>query len=307
MAFEEHRLAADDGTSLRVRYASPPDAPRGLVTIVHGMAEHSARYARFADALVGEGWAVVAHDHRGHGETAASEDELGHFADEDGWRRVIEDLRAVRAFGRERAKDGPLVCFGHSMGSFIALADQIDAPGSVDALVLSGSAAGGGALVQAGLRAAKLERWRQGKRGKSALLAYLSFGAYNKAFEPTRTEFDWLSRDAGEVDRYVADPRCGFRCTNQLWVDLLEALIDQGRADRLARLSPDMPIKLVSGERDPVGKGGAAVRSLRDQLRAAGVRRVEVQLYPGGRHEMLNETNRGEVEADLLAWMDQVR
>ncbi|MEZ4336344.1 MAG: alpha/beta hydrolase [Sandaracinaceae bacterium] len=295
-------LTAEDGHRIAAKMCMPEGTPRGLVQISHGMAEHQARYGRVADALAAQGWAVVTHDHRGHGASAPIERDLGHFADEDGWRKVRADLQQVRAAGRERAPDGPVVLLGHSMGSFIALSEQIHEGGNVDRLVLSGSNVGGGPLVSAGLVAAKAERLRQGKRGKSKVLAFLSFGSFNKGFEG-RTEFDWLSRDEAEVDKYVADPWCGFDCTNQLWVDLLEALADNGRAERLRRIPSDLPVYILSGDRDPVSQGGKGVRALEKQLRAVGIRDLTTQLYRDARHELFNETNRDEVLADLTEWL----
>ena len=307
MAFEEHELSAADGHPIRVLHCSPSEATaRGVVQIVHGMAEHAARYERFAEALVEGGWAVVAHDHRGHGPACKAED-VGHFGDTDGWGRVLDDVRAVRRFAREQHPDGPLALFGHSMGSFIATSEQLRAPGTADYLLLSGSNVGGGPLVRAGLAAAKVERLRQGKRGRSALLAFLSFGSFNRAFEPARTAYDWLSRDPDEVDKYVADPRCGFRCTDQLWVDLLEALGELGDVKRLARLPPELPVYIVSGDRDPVSEGGKGVRALANLLRDAGLARVDLRLHPGARHEVLNETNRDEITEDLVRWLDSTR
>lgn len=304
MSGDELTLEATDAHRIHA-YRWPVDEPRGLVQIVHGMAEHGARYGALAEALNGAGWSVIAHDHRGHGKSAKRDADLGHFADDAGWRRVIEDVRVVRERGREDAPEGPLVLLGHSMGSFISLYEQTDAPGTADVLVLSGSNVGGGALVKAGILAAKAERLRGGKRGKSGVLAFMSFGSFNKAFEPTRTEFDWLSRDEAQVDLYVDDPRCGFRCTNQLWVDLLTALSGLGDEARLRRLPSDLPVYLVAGDRDPVSDGGKGVTELGRRLRGAGVRDVTVKLYRDARHEIFNETNREEVFADLLAFLDE--
>lgn len=301
MSLEDFALDVSDGHRIAAKFRAPEGDPKGLIQIAHGMAEHCARYAWAAERLAAAGWGVVTHDHRGHGPGCRAAD-LGHFADRDGWRVVREDLRLVRAAGRERVPDGELVLLGHSMGSFIALSEQIDARGSVDRLILSGSNQGGGALVSAGLGAAKLERLRKGARGKSRLLAFLSFGSFNKGFEG-RTEFDWLSRDPESVDRYVADDRCGFDCTNQLWVDLLEALADNGRPDRLRRLPHDLPVYLFCGSRDPVSEGGKGVRGLEQQLQRAGLRRVTRRIYPDGRHEMLNEVNRDQVVDELLEWL----
>lgn len=275
---------------------------RGIVQIAHGMAEHGERYARFARELVEHGWSVWADDHRGHGRTAKDEASLGHFADEDGWARVIADLRRIAAAARKEHPGVPLVLLGHSMGSFLAQSLVLRHPQEIDALILSGSSAGGGALVGLGKQIAKLERLRSGKRGKSALLTKLSFGQYNSGFEG-RTEFDWLSRDPIEVDKYVADPKCGFRVTNQAWIDLLGALEELGHGD-WSRLPREMPILVFSGERDPVGDRAKGVRRLLATLRGAGLAKVADKLYPEGRHEMLNEINRDEVFADVIRWLD---
>lgn len=304
MPLEQFTLETPDDHRTSAYFWPPASPSRGLVQIVHGMAEHAARYDVTASALASAGWSVVAHDLRGHGQSCRRDADLGHFADSDGWSLVLDDLRQVRAEGRARAPDGPVVLLGHSMGSFIALSDQCGAPGTCDAMILSGSNEGGGALVSAGLVAARVERLRQGPRGRSKLLAFLSFGSFNKGFEG-RTEFDWLSRDPEAVDRYVADPRCGFPCTNQLWIDLLEAIADNGRLERLRRLPEDLPIYLLSGDRDPVSKGGAGVRGLERQLKSARASRVTRRLWPDGHHEMLNETNAEEVRAELMAWLEE--
>ena len=293
-------VRAEDGVDIAVRHWLPTDDVRGVVQIAHGMAEHCARYARFAARLNRDGWAVYASDHRGHGDTAKDAQSLGHFADENGWARGIADLRAVASHARREHPGVPLVLFAHSMGSYFAQSLVLAYPRELDGLILSGTNAGGGALVRVGKQVAKLECLRLGKRGKSTLLAKMSFGQFNRGFEE-RTAFDWLSRDQREVDAYVADPRCGFPCTNQLWVDLLGAVSELGRAD-WSRLPRELPILVFAGDLDPVGDRGKGVRKLVAAMRAAGLR-VTDRLYPEGRHEMLNETNREEVENDVAAWL----
>jgi len=296
-------LRAPDGADIAAHRWLPGGPARGIVLIAHGMAEHVTRYARLAGRLNAQGWAVYAHDHRGHGDTARDEGALGHFADEDGWARVTGDVRMVAAHARREHPGLPLVLFGHSMGSYMVQTLVLAHPQEIEGVVLSGTSAGGGPLVHAGHRMAKLERLRQGKRGKSSVLAWMSFGQFNQGFEG-RTPFDWISRDPVEVDRYIADPRCGFRCTNQLWIDTTGALIDLGRA-RWSRLPRDLPILVFAGDEDPVGDRGKGVRKLVAAMRAAGLSRVTDRLYPGGRHEMLNETNHAEVEQDILTWLDE--
>jgi alpha-beta hydrolase superfamily lysophospholipase len=293
------------GFSLFVHRFLPEGAPIGAVQIAHGMAEHAARYARFAAALNEAGYAVYAGDHRGHGRSA-SDASLGHFGDDGGWRAMVGDLCALADHIRAQHPGKPLALFAHSMGSFMSL-DALVHEGTSrwDKVILSGSDAIGGPLVKVGKQIAKLERMRSGKEGKSALLSSMSFGSFNSAFKPVRTSFDWLSRDELEVDKYVADPRCGFRITNQSWLDFLDGLYRTG-ADGYAGVTPKrLPMFVFAGSRDPVGKAGAGVRKLVEQLREGGLTEVTEKLYPDGRHEMLNETNRDQVTADVLAFLER--
>lgn len=303
MRSDTFTLTADDGVGLFV-YRFLPDGPaKGVVHIAHGMAEHGARYARLAGALTQAGFAVYADDHRGHGKTARQDADLGFVASAGGWGRLVRDLEQLLA--RERADHPglPLVLMGHSMGSFIVQSYLLDHAKEVQAVVLSGSSGKPGLLAQAGRLVARIERLRLGERGKSALLTGLSFGAFNKAFAPTRTAFDWLSRDATEVDLYVDDPRCGFEVTTTLWVDVLDATARNADPRLQSRLPKLLPVYIFSGALDPVGENGKAVERLAAEYRRAGLTRVTVKLYPDARHETLNETNRDQVTADLLDWL----
>jgi alpha-beta hydrolase superfamily lysophospholipase len=298
------RLRSADGVELFV-HAFLPDAasPRAVLQIVHGMGEHAGRYERFAREACDSGWAVYAGDCRGHGQTAAAPGELGHFADADGWERVVADVHAVRERAAASHPRVPYALLGHSMGSFIA-ADYLTRHGSgVAAAVLSGSAASTG-LLGWGLRAvARAECLRLGERARSPLLQKLVFGRFNQAFEPARTPFDWLSRDADEVARYVADPRCGFVLSARSFVDMARGLARYQQREVLARIPHRLPLYLVAGELDPVG-GREGVTKLAAELRAAGLERVEVRIHAHARHEMLNETNRAEVTREVLGWLD---
>jgi alpha-beta hydrolase superfamily lysophospholipase len=296
-------LRGQDGVPFFAQSWLPDREPRAVVQIAHGMAEHSARYARLATFLVERGYAVYANDHRGHGKSASSDAELG-WAGPDGWNALVSDVLVLAAHIEKEHPGKERCLFGHSMGSFATLDVMRSHGDRHHAYVLSGSDDPGGLLVAAGNRAARLERMRQGPRGKSALLAKLSFGAFNDAFKPARTEFDWLSRDPKEVDLYVNDPRCGFRVTNQFWVDFTAGLVAIGAGD-WSRMPKGKPIYVFAGERDPVGKMGKGVRALISHLRRAGCDRIEEKLYAEGRHEMLNETNRDEVMSEVLAFLDR--
>ena len=284
-------------------------AIRGVVLLIHGMAEHAARYQRLGVALANAGIALYAPDLRGHGRTATNQP-LGHFADSNGWVRVLADVTELHAYILQRHPHAPIVLKGHSMGSFIAQAYFAQLPAATSTkpsfagLIMSGSTLNQPVLLALAQAVAGFERKRQGALGRSAVIDYLSFGAFNNAFKPSRTAYDWLSRDAAEVDAYVADALCGFRCTNQLWLDLLGGLRDLGKLDASQSLHKNVPLWLLGGEFDPVAKGGGLHR-LANRYMNAGFSAVDMTVYPGGRHEMLNETNRELVLADVVNWVNK--
>ncbi len=297
-------LRTRDGAEVVVHRHLPDGAVRGVVHVVHGMAEHARRYDHLAEALTDAGLAVYAEDHRGHGETATSEEDLGYFADRGGWALVLDDLHRVTLRARAEQPDVPVVLLGQSMGSFLAQQYLFTFPGEVDAYVLAGSNGPVGLLGEAGAVVARAERARLGPLGRSDLLDRLVFGAYNTPFEPARTRFDWLSRDEDQVDAYIADPWCGFVPTTQFYLDLFSGLRVIGQTARVrSGARPDTPVYLFAGSEDPLG-GAAGIAALLEHYRAAGLTAVDHRIYPGGRHEMLNETNRDEVIADVLTWIE---
>ena len=305
MRADTFRFKAEDQKELFVyRWLPDEGAPRkAIVHIAHGMAEHAARYARVAEVLVAAGYAVYADDHRGHGKTASSPDELG-WLGAGGVKRAVQDLQQLLVLEKAESPGLPAVLFGHSMGSHLTQALLIEDGGSLRGAVLSGSSGKPSLIAAAGRIVARLERLRLGAKGHSGLLQGLSFDAFNKAFAPNRTAFDWLSRDEAEVDTYIADPLCGFAVSTQLWVELLDLLGDVARPERQARVPRDLPIYIFAGARDPVGENTKSLEQLVSAYRSAGVEDVSHKFYPGGRHEMLNETNRDEVTRDLVAWLD---
>lgn len=281
--------------------------PKGWLHIMHGMAEHGARYADLARFLNQQGFVVTAGDHRGHGLTGIAADSLYHVADNNGWNQMIDDQwQLIEHLASQH--DLPLVILGHSMGSFMAThfcqryAREL-ATKNLRGLILSGSNydAPGAFKVVAGL--AKIERFRLGGRNISNLLEGLSFGSFNRAFKPNRTEKDWLSRDQRVVDTYLADPMCGGAISTQSWYDFLNGLAQMFAPKALAQIDKELPVYLFAGELDPVGKQGKGVEKFQQVLQRVGVQRVDLKLYAQGRHEMINETNRTEVYTDILQWL----
>ncbi len=295
-------LTANDHSRLYVNQWMPDVPPKALVMLSHGMAEHSGRYARLAQAVCGAGYGVYALDQRGHGRTA-DEGTLGLYADNDGWNKVVGDLASLNQHIGQQHPGLPIILLGHSMGSYIAQAYMLHHSASLHGAILSGSNFQPVALYRAARLIARIERARQGLRGRSALIDFLSFGSFNKAFKPNRTAFDWLSRDPVEVDTYIHDPLCGFRCTNQLWVDLLGGLQHISKASNLAQIDPGLPMLLIGGECDPVSEG-KRLKSLAHALREAGCQHLQLTIYPQARHEVFNETNRDDVTADVLTWLE---
>ena len=300
--------APEAGAPARTPAATRPQVPgaarpRGIIVIAHGMAEHASRYARFAASAVEEGYAVLAGDHRGHGATAAPGG-FGFVAEKGGWERVVADMGTVLDAARRAWPDVPVFLMGHSWGSFLARDLAARRGGELAGLILLGTGSGTGALTRPAAAVCAGESRLRGPRHPSRLLNALAFGPYQRHFAPNRTEADWISRDAKEVDRYVADPWCGFVCTSSFFRDLVAGQGVVNTASHAAAVPAELPMLLASGDRDPVGAMGRGVQRAATLYRRAGVREVSVLLYPGGRHELLNETNRDQVTGDILTWID---
>ena len=293
-------LRADDDRSIPV-FLWEIGQPRAQIHLFHGLGEHPARYERFANACKTAGYNLAAHSHRGHGPLTEGE-ALGHYADRDGWKKLISDAAQVQRHVVARWPNVPLVLLGHSMGSYIAQSFMMRDHGVAKALVLSGSTY----ATRSQLRVA---RWLaaamcilRGKRRSSGLLNKLGFGDFNKRFAPNRTAFDWLSRDEAEVDKYVVDRLCGAESSNRLWFDLMGGLLEVTSRRSLAKINGGMPVLITGGSNDPVG-GKKGLTRLADAYLASGHSDVTLKLYLNGRHEMFNETNHNEFTQDMLDWI----
>jgi alpha-beta hydrolase superfamily lysophospholipase len=255
-----------------------------VLQISHGMGEHALRYREPLQPLIEAGIAVYANDHRGHGFTATRES-LGEFGP-GGFSAVVDDMAALSRIARREHPGKKLILLGHSMGSFALQIYLLTHSGLIDGAVLSGSAA--------------LDMLPPSDPSANAL------EAFNKPFEPARTPFDWLSRDEDEVDKYVFDPLCGFSATPASMQSIFAAAAALFAPDALKRIRSDLPIYLIAGDKDPLNGGLAFLTPLVERYRAAGVKDVTHDFYPGGRHEMLNETNRAEVVANLRRFVERV-
>ena len=278
---------AKDGAEIVGYRWDPAGRPRGVVQLTHGMGEHVQRYDALARALTGRGLVVYGQDHRGHGATARHADELGQLGP-DGWTQLIGDIDLLVSRIRDEQPGLPLVLLAHSMGSFAVQQYLLDHSDRVDAVVLTGTTA----LDQLE-PALDLDK-------------PIDLAVFNAAFAPARTEFDWLSRDEAIVDAYIADPRCGFGIDTGAAKDMFAGARRMADPGQAAAVRPDLPLYIAAGESDPVNANLALLNVLIDRYRAAGLTDVTVRTYPGARHEILNETNRDEVVASIIDWIDQV-
>lgn len=280
-------------------------AIRGIIQIAHGMAEHAGRYERFAEVLTNAGYAVLANDHRGHGKTAGSQDKIGYFADENGWDNVVEDMHILTGIIKKENPNKPLFLFGHSMGSFLSRHYSMLYSDDLSGLILSGTGGDPGVIGKIGLFIAKIDAKLNGKKAKSEIMNKLSFGTFNRAFKPNRTDYDWLSRDATEVDKYINDPWCGAVFTAGFFCDLLKGIGYINKKENIAKILKNLPIYIFSGTKDPVGANTTGVVQVYDSFKKAGIENVEMRFYADGRHEMLNEINRDEVFKDVVSWLNK--
>lgn len=294
----------DDLSIFTYLYETEDNIPKkGIIHIIHGLAEHAKRYERFAKDATDKGFIVVADDHRGHGKTAKNQQDLGYLGEKDGFQHMVEDEYILTKIMKEKFPDLPYFMLGHSMGSFI-LQRYIEEYGKeLNGAILSGTSGPNPLLLYPGKFIARIAMMISGPKTKSPFLNNLSFGAYNNAFKPNRTDFDWLSRDEKEVDKYIEDPFCGFVCSTSLYYFLTKGMIEMHKSHNLNLIPKSLPIIILSGSMDPVG--AKTVKSLYNIYLKLGINDVELKLYEGARHEILNEINREEVTRDILTWSER--
>lgn len=301
---EQLELQMSDGVYVYATVRLPAEKPKGHVHLLHGMAEHSGRYDKVAEALVDAGYMVTAHDHRGHGKTVDMNGKRGHFGDEGGFPRVVEDVYEVVTYMRAQYPTNKFVLFGHSMGSFIARR-FIQLHGHlVDKVVLSGTGDDSGVARYGGIALGYIMGKRQGFDRKNLLLDELVFGRFNKGIQKPLTKFDWLSKNPTHVFSYMMDEYCGFVPTTQFFLDLFDGLGLVHDLREVARIPKDLPILLFSGDEDPVGNFSKGVWKVAKQYDRAGLKHVTVRFYEGGRHELLNDTTRPVVLQQVIEWIE---
>lgn len=299
-------FTSSDNTKIFVyKWVPNEEQIKGVVQISHGMAETAARYERFAQILNKKGFIVYANDHRGHGKTCGNVDDLGYLGDNDGFKLLIEDVAKLTDIIRSENPELPIYLFSHSMGSFATQRYIMDYKDKIDGAVICGSNGEQGFMLKLGKLVSKLEMMIRGRKAKSKLMNSLTFGAYNNNFTPKTTGNEWLTRDEEEVNKYVNDPYCGTIFPTSFYYDFLNNLQYIEDKNNFSKIPKDLPIFIISGAQDPVGDFGKGVTKLYNRYKESGVEDLEMKIYEGARHELINETNRDEVMKDVVDWLEK--
>lgn len=305
MKKEELYFDSRDGKSRihAVRYTPEEGAPRGVVQIIHGMAEYAERYEAFAEYLTKKGFVVTGEDHLGHGKSVPGGGAYGYFCEQDPATVVVRDVHRLKKMTQSIYPGIPYIILGHSMGSFI-LRNYLCRYGTgIAAAVIVGTGMPPGWTVRCSKALAAVQKFLCGGRHVDRLINRAVFGRYNRRVENPRTPNDWISRSAENVERYNADPLCGFIFTVNGFQTLFELIARIQKKENLEKVPGDLPLLMLSGAEDPVGAYGEGVKRAYDSLKSAGVRDIRLKLYGEDRHEILNEPDRQQVMQDIYDWI----
>ncbi len=299
-------LNATDGTSLFV-YRWLPDSSKktkAAVHIIHGMGEYAGRYREFASHLTKKGYAVYAMDQRGHGRTAENPDQFGHFADENGWSLVVDDLKNLTGLIIEQVNGNGIFLFGHSSGSFLSRDYITSNTKYLNGVILCGSATSPKLPGYFGILISKYLIKKYGPKKQSAIHLKLVFDRYNSFFKPNRTDYDWTTRDTGKVDQIVDDPFCYRTFSSAFYLDLIRALFRINKTNNIRKIPKDIPVLFISGTRDALGGFKRGISEVYGKFKKAGIADLKLKFYQDARHELINELNRKEVYKDITDWLD---
>ena len=304
MRLERKFRSSDRKTDIHVLLWIPDGEIRGVLQIAHGMCEFAERYDGFAAFLAEHGYVVCANDHLGHGKSVTGESELGFFREKDGDGALIRDMRRLHVIMKKKYPDIPYFMLGHSMGSFLVRQYMEMYGQALDGVIVMGTGSYPRAVIRFGKGLCRCRAMMKSWHYRSHLIENIAKGSYNKAFEPARTPYDWLSRDENIVDRFASNPLDTFAFTVNGYYSMFSAIEKAQNRKRIARIPKDLPILLVSGTMDPVGNFTEGVKTAYEDMKKAGISDVQLRFFEGDRHEILNETDCEEVYQYLLGWLE---
>ncbi|MGN0275896.1 MAG: alpha/beta fold hydrolase [Hominisplanchenecus sp.] len=297
-------LSNDHATLIHAVRWIPEGEIRAVLQISHGMVEFVERYDAFAAYLAGQGILVTGNDHLGHGESIRTKEDYGYFAEENGNVVLIKDIHRLRRMTEEAWPNVPYFLMGHSMGSFLVRQYLCGYGRGLNGAIIMGTGYHPRAEVLAGMTLTKTMAKTKGWRYRSRLIDSLAFGGYALSQKKRRTDRDWLTKDEKIVDDYIADERCQFMFTLNAYYNMFLGLYKLTFADYLSNMPKGLPVLFTSGAQDPVGKNGKGVLKVYTDFKESGMRNVDLRLYPGDRHEILNELDREKVYSDILEWIE---
>ncbi len=305
---EEMFWNAPSGARLKIYHAKAKTAPKAVIHINHGLAEHAGCYGRFANKLSQAGYHVYAQDHRGHGKTTAHDAPRAIFAVDNGWNKVLADIKFVNKNISQRHKDLPIALFGHSMGAMLAYNYLLRWPESINAAAIWNADLSKSAGIYLMRFVLALESRIKGKNAAS-IISKLTFDAFNKKFKPNKTSCDWLSKDVEECKAYEQDPDCGWRPSVSMWQDLAGGILYGASDTGIDKVSKTMPIHILGGNADPSTRHAKAQKHLAARLEKHGFDNIHLVIRKNGRHEALNEPKweRDEVMAEFINWLDNIK
>lgn len=298
-------LSKDGKTNIHAVKWLPEGKPRGVVQIIHGMCEYAERYAPFAEFLAANGYIVCAEDHAGHGKSAATAADLGWFNEEHSFDTVIADIRTLHKMIKKETAGLPYIVLGHSMGSFFCRKYISLYGNELAGAIIMGTGFKGSPLMNTALTMTRLNATFKGWRNRSNFIDSLAFGSYNKRFKSENNSLSWLSVDTENTDKYMADELCGFKFTNNGYFILFSAIKSACSNKTIAAVPKNLPVYFVAGDCDPVGDYGKGVIKAYGKFKNAGIQKVDITLYEGARHEILNEVCKQQTYADLLDFINK--
>ena len=293
-----------DGKKIHAVCYKPECEPCAILQIAHGMVEYIERYENFANFLCENGFMVVGNDHRGHGDSVTSDSDYGYFAEKDGNRAVLNDVHTLTSIVKKDYPQTPYFLLGHSMGSFYARQYLCEFGDELNGAIIMGTGCQPQMLVSLGKKLTSLIAVFKGWHHRSNFVNNMAFGSYNKKFEPARTSKDWLTKDNDIVDKYINEKRCSFIFTLNAYHGMftgIERLYDKSLLNKMPK---DLPVFFVAGEDDPVGDFSVGVKKVIGHFKDVGMKNVQEKIYANDRHEILNETDREVVYADILNWLE---
>jgi alpha-beta hydrolase superfamily lysophospholipase len=296
----------DDVTIFYYKWPANKNTPlKGVIQISHGVGEHAGRYQPIAKILQREGYEVYANDHRIHGKSAKNDAFLGFYDGDDYFSDALNDMRHLTDIIKKEHPNKKIILFGHSMGSLLSREYATKYGGDLEALILSGTANFMKGLGSFGLLSAQFLGKLNGKHRSNEFLKNLFFTQFNKKFKPNRTKVDWISSDENQVDLFEADPLRIEDFSLSIFLDLLKGSKKVNQVSTFKNTPKELPLFIFSGDKDPVGEMGKGVKKVKNKYQKAGINDITLKLYKDGRHEMLNEVNKNEVEQDVINWLNE--